>query len=183
MKFLVQIGWWFYQLSMACGLLLVAPFLLAHRGNHYLKTLRGRLGFHHGSQLQGALWLHAVSVGEVAVAATLARKLPHSLPLVVTTITPTGQELARTALKSSALADRRSEVTYLPFDLSFAVANFFRRYSPVALILVEGDYWPLVLRQAKRRGMPVAVVNGRIGTRTLKRVLSPAPSRSFPARA
>ncbi|HSS50377.1 MAG TPA: 3-deoxy-D-manno-octulosonic acid transferase, partial [Thermoanaerobaculia bacterium] len=115
-----------------------------------------------------ALWLHAVSVGEVGVAATLAPALPPALPLLVTTITPTGQERARGLFSGWA---GRATVAYLPFDLGFAVRRFFRRHQPGALILVEGDYWPLLLREARRRGLPVAVVNGRVGDRSFQRML------------
>jgi 3-deoxy-D-manno-octulosonic-acid transferase len=113
---------------------------------------------------RGSLWLHAVSVGEVGVAATLARGLPPDLPLLVTTVTPTGQALARKAFAG------RAQVAYLPFDLRPAVARFWRRFAPAALVLVEGDYWPLLLREARRRGLPVAVVNGRVGDRSFGRM-------------
>ncbi len=170
MKLFGQLGWLLYQLAMAGGLLLAAPFLLARRGSHYLTTLRGRLGLEGGERLRGALWIHAVSVGEVAVAATLARRLPETLPLVVTTVTPTGQRRARETFTSGAFAERRVAVAYLPFDLGFAVGRFLRHFQPAALILVEGDYWPLVLRGARRRRIPVMVVNGRVGARSLARM-------------
>ena len=157
--------WGLYQLATGAALAVAGPFLLARRGRHYLPTLPGRLGRSEGSEArQGALWLHAVSVGEAGVAATLAKALPPEVPLLVTTITPTGQEQARKAFKD------RAEVAYLPFDLGFAVRRFFQRYEPRALVLVEGDYWPLLLREARRRGLPVAVINGRVGDRGFGRM-------------
>ena len=155
--------WGLYQLAAGAVLLLAGPFLLARRGSHYLPTLSGRLG-KGPAEPKGALWIHAVSVGEAGVAATLARALPPDLPLLVTTITPTGQERAKAAFAG------RAGVAYLPFDLGFAVRRFFRRHEPRALVLVEGDYWPLVLREARRRGLPVAVVNGRVGDRGFGRM-------------
>ncbi|HEX5721080.1 MAG TPA: 3-deoxy-D-manno-octulosonic acid transferase [Thermoanaerobaculia bacterium] len=158
-----------YQLAAGAALLIAGPFLLARRGSHYLPTLSGRLGRIGSStvsalQTSGIVWIHAVSVGEVAVAATLIKALPAGLPLVVTTVTPTGQERAR------ALFGDRAEIAYLPFDLGFAVRRFFDRFQPRALILVEGDYWPLVLSEAKRRGLPVTVINGRVGDRSYGRM-------------
>jgi 3-deoxy-D-manno-octulosonic-acid transferase len=150
---------------MGTALMAAGPFLLARRGGHYLPTLSGRLGRAAGpAASHGAVWIHAVSVGEVGVAATLARALPPDLPLLVTTVTPTGQERAR------VLFAGRAEVAYLPFDLGFAVRRFFRRHQPRALVLVEGDYWPLVLRESRRRGLPIAVVNGRVGDRGFRRM-------------
>ena len=154
-----------YQVATGAALVAAGPFLLARRGSHYLPTLSGRLGSSTTSgEPGGFLWIHAVSVGEVAVAATLARALPASLPLLVTTVTPTGQERAKALFKD------RAEIAYLPFDLGFAVRRFFDRFQPRALILVEGDYWPLVLSEAKRRGLPVSVINGRVGDRSFRRM-------------
>ncbi|HSF40552.1 MAG TPA: glycosyltransferase N-terminal domain-containing protein [Thermoanaerobaculia bacterium] len=165
-----SVFWGLYQLALGAALLVAGPFLLVRRGSHYLPTLSGRLGPGKGeSGRTGALWLHAVSVGEAGVAATLARGLPADLPLLVTTVTPTGQARAR-----AAFADR-ADVSYLPFDLGFAVSRFFSRFAPAALVLVEGDYWPLLLRQARRRGLPVAVVNGRVGDRSFRRMLRLRP--------
>jgi len=160
-----------YQAAMGLALLAAGPLLLARRGRHYLETLPGRLGRGAAAEpaAAGGLWLHAVSVGEVAVAATLARALPPELPLVVTTVTPTGQARAREAFAG------RAAVAYLPFDLGFAVLRFFDRFQPGALVLVEGDYWPLVLAEARRRGLPVAVVNGRVGNRSFGRMRRLAP--------
>ncbi|HEY0553978.1 MAG TPA: 3-deoxy-D-manno-octulosonic acid transferase [Thermoanaerobaculia bacterium] len=160
-----SVFWGFYQLATGIALLAAGPFLLARRGSHYLPTLGGRLGRAAGPMpVPGALWLHAVSVGEVGVAATLARALPPEIPLLITTVTPTGQERARAAFAG------RAEVAYLPFELGFAVGAFFRRHHPRALVLIEGDYWPLVLREARRRGLAVAAVNGRIGDRSFARM-------------
>ena len=103
------------------------------------------------------------------MAATLARALPAALPLVVTTVTPTGQERAQVALGA------RGPVAYLPFELGFAVRRFFDRFRPGALILIEGDYWPLVLREAEKRRVPVAVVNGRVSDRSFRRLLRLRP--------
>ncbi len=106
-------------------------------------------------------------MGEVVVAATLAQGLPAGIPLLITTVTPTGQERARSLFKGRA---NPAEIAYLPFDLGFAVRRFFDRFQPRALILIEGDYWPLVLSEARRRGLPVAVVNGRVGDRSFRRM-------------
>ena len=163
-----RLGWWTYQAAVAAALLVAGPFLLLYRGRHYLTTIPGRLGgwSGHGRQgepRRGGLWMHAVSVGEVGVAAALARGLPEGEPHLVTTVTPTGQERARASFPGASVA-------YLPFDLGPPVTRFYRRFRPRALVLVEGDYWPLVLRGAVRRGLPVAVVNGRVGDRSFRRM-------------
>src|SRR5687767_5208241 len=110
--------WLLYQAAIGVLLLLAGPVLLWRRGRHYAATLPGGLGAHprhSGAPASAPLWLHAVSVGEAGVAATLARALPPELPLLVTTITPTGQERAR------ALFQGRAEVAYFPFELGPSV--------------------------------------------------------------
>ena len=138
--------WLVYEAGLGLALLTAGPFLLVRRGRHYLPTLAGRLGGAASGEpdtgvTAGCLWLHAVSVGEVGVAATLVRALPPELPLLITTVTPTGHALARRAFAG------RARVAYLPFDLRPAVARFWRRFTPAALVLVEGDYWPLLLQK------------------------------------
>jgi 3-deoxy-D-manno-octulosonic-acid transferase len=156
--------WILYQAGVVLALVLAGPYLLVKRGRHYLETFPGRLGRYPLGAGRDPLWLHAVSVGEVGVAATLARAMPSDLPLLVTTVTPTGQERARAALAG------RADVAYLPFELGFAVRRFFARFAPRALVLVEGDLWPLVLTAARRRGLPVVVVNGRVGEKSFRRM-------------
>jgi len=156
--------WPLYQTAVALAAAAAAPFALLARGGRYRETLAARLGRIAAPPLAGAVWIHAVSVGEVGVAATLVRRLPESLPLVVTTITPTGQQRAR------ALLGGRAAVAYFPLELGFAVERFLERFTPRALILCEGDYWPLVLERARRRGVRIAVINGRLSDRSFPRL-------------
>ncbi|MEM7483119.1 MAG: 3-deoxy-D-manno-octulosonic acid transferase [Acidobacteriota bacterium] len=158
--------WILYQIAYALALGLAAPMLLLKRGRHYLPTLAGRLARRLPPAPPGGepIWIHAVSVGEVGVAGTLVGALDPELPLVVTTVTPTGQERAHKTLSA------RAAIAYLPFEVGFAVNRFLRRFLPRALVLVEGDYWPLVLKAITRRGGPVAVVNGRVGDGSFRRM-------------
>jgi 3-deoxy-D-manno-octulosonic-acid transferase len=158
--------WLLYQAAVALALVLGGPFLLLARGRHYLASLPGRLTLAFPANAgPRPLWVHAVSVGEVGVAATLVRALPADLPVLVTTVTPTGQARAR------ALFAGRATVAYLPFELGFAVRRFLARFAPRGLVLVEGDLWPLLLRHVRRRGLEVRVVNGRVSDRSFPRLL------------
>jgi len=158
--------WLLYQAGLCLLLLIASPFLLFGRRGHYLQTLRSRMGRAAAldSVAEAPIWLHAVSVGEVGVAASLIRSLPAETPLLVTTITPTGQQEAR-----RQLADR-STITYFPFDLDFAIRPFLDSVGPSALVLVEGDLWPLVLNRVKKRRTPIIVVNGRVSDRNYRRL-------------
>ncbi len=156
--------WILYQVVAMVAMILAAPFLLVRRGRHYLKTIPGRMAFYNGTLPSAPLWLHAVSVGEVGVAATLIQALSPEQPLLVTTITPTGQERAR------AMLGDRAAIAYLPFETDLAIQPFLRRFVPRALILIEGDLWPLLLARVKSRQLPVVVVNGRISDHSYRRM-------------
>jgi 3-deoxy-D-manno-octulosonic-acid transferase len=127
-----------YQLLLSLATLVAAPILLLRRRSHYASSIRERLGLAKLPAEGGDphLWIHAVSVGEVGVAATLAPHIPRSLPLLVTTVTPTGQETARSRFSDAV-------VTYLPFDLEIPVRRFFDHFQPRLLLLTEGDLWPV----------------------------------------
>ena len=165
--------WILYQVCYVLALGVAAPFLLASRGRRYGPTLAPRLGRQEATSGGHAVWLHAVSVGEVGVAATLATALvPLLLPdrrIVLTTITPTGQEQARRVASRPSLRGR-VDAAYLPFDIDAPVRRFLDSFAPAALVLVEGDLWPLLLRRARDRKIPVVVVNGRISDRSYRRL-------------
>jgi 3-deoxy-D-manno-octulosonic-acid transferase len=82
--------WWIYQTLAALALLAAGPWLLAVRRRHYLPTLRGRLGGfapatgdpQSAERPSGAFWIHAVSVGEAALAGALAARLPADLAVL-----------------------------------------------------------------------------------------------------
>jgi 3-deoxy-D-manno-octulosonic-acid transferase len=156
--------WWLYRILSGTALGVWGPLYGLRRRADLAAIARGRLA-RSLPRVEGApLWIHAVSVGEVAVAATFAAALPPSCPLVVTTVTPTGQARARAAFRDRAV------VTYLPFDLGGPVRRFLDATAPRALLLVEGDYWPYLLATCAERAIPIGVVNARVGDRSFGRL-------------
>ena len=124
------------------------------------------------------LWVHAVSVGEVNAAAPLVnaiRKLHPHLPLLVTTITPTGSARVR------ALWGDSVQHVYLPYDIPGAVRRFFDHYRPRAGLILETELWPNLLFGAREHGVPTWIVNGRLSERSLKgyRTLAPLVGRAL----
>jgi 3-deoxy-D-manno-octulosonic-acid transferase len=113
----------------------------------------------------GGIWVHAVSVGESIAAAPLIRQLqvlyPH-LPITVTCMTPTGSERIR-ALFGESVAH-----CYLPYDLPWAASRFIRRLQPKLAIIMETELWPNHIHQCARRGIPVALANGRLSERSAR---------------
>ncbi|MFH0985465.1 MAG: 3-deoxy-D-manno-octulosonic acid transferase [Candidatus Omnitrophota bacterium] len=112
------------------------------------------------------VWLHAVSVGEVMAVEKFIGEWLASAPeydLLLTTVTPTGQRIAK------KFEGPRVHVCYFPFDLTPVVKRFLDLFKPVCLLLVETEIWPNVVTEAKRRGVPVGVINARLSERSLKR--------------
>ena len=107
------------------------------------------------------IWVHAVSVGETMAAAALLRGLRARWPdavLILTTITPTGQQVAAARPEADA-------VRYFPLDYPGSVARALDVARPDLVLLMEGEIWPNFLTTARRRGARVAVVNGRLSDR------------------
>ncbi len=116
------------------------------------------------------IWIQAVSVGEVEVAATLAaelRTLRPSISLLVTSTTPGGVALLRRRLGAAAPAVR---LRPCPVDLPSSVRRFLDATRPRLLILVETELWPVALREAGRRGIPVLIVSARLSERSVRRL-------------
>ncbi len=123
--------------------------------------------------LRAPIWLHAVSVGEVLAAVPLVEELRARFPgrgWVVSTVTPAGREVAERNLK-----DGRTELVYLPWDLTSIVRRAIRRIRPSLFLCLETELWPALFRELGRAGVPVAVVNGRISPATYGRYLLARP--------
>jgi 3-deoxy-D-manno-octulosonic-acid transferase len=112
---------------------------------------------------RSCIWLHAVSVGEVNAARTVIERLRERFPdreIMLTTTTDTGFDRA-TVLYGGEIA-----VSYFPLDFSFSVRRALRRVRPAVCVLVELEVWPNFVREARGRGIPVIVINGRISDKS-----------------
>jgi len=110
------------------------------------------------------IWLHAVSVGEVNLLATLIGEIARRRPdweCAVSTTTKTGMELAR-----KKYPDLR--IFYCPLDFSWAVRAAVRRIRPSVLVLAELELWPNLIEAARRSGARVAVINGRLSEHSFR---------------
>lgn len=112
------------------------------------------------------IWVHSVSVGETMAVRTLVQELLKQYPehsLVITTVTPTGQKIAK------QMENDRISVIYFPFDFSFVCARFFRALNPEALLLAETEIWPNLLTEAGKAGVPVGILNARLSEKSASR--------------
>jgi 3-deoxy-D-manno-octulosonic-acid transferase len=158
-----------YSLLLSLGLLVLIPHFLFQALAHgkYIGGLRQRLGSVPAINGKPVIWLHCVSVGETQAARPLARRLKEEYPhhaLVVSTITLTGQNLARDVFGAEA-----ESVFYFPFDWRWSVRRALKTINPAAVLIMETELWPNFLRECKARSIPVALVNGRISRQSYRR--------------
>lgn len=135
------------------------------RDRSYWANFRERFGF--GERLPpGSVWIHAVSVGEVQASAALVTTLRErypGIPVVLTTLTPTGAMRARTLFKDLA------QVRYIPFDLPGSVRRFYNRVQPRLAVIFETELWPNLYHQCNRRRIPLILASARISPRSVSR--------------
>ena len=171
LKFLLQV---LYNVGFVTFFFITGPFFLyrlwrrgkllpqfGQRFGFYAKEVRERLA-------PGAdLWIHAVSVGEVKIARVLIdrlRELRPDLRVVVSTTTGTGFTLAKARLENE-----QTYVIYNPIDFLWSVVHAFKLIQPRRLILIESEIWPNYLWCARRRHIPIYLVNARLSHRTEER--------------
>ncbi len=166
-----------YNTLLPAGLALMLPGSLVkmrRRGGH-ARDLAQRFGFF-GRETSARLaaldkpwWVHAVSVGEVLVAAKIIaalRKRAPGLGVVLSTTTSTGFRVARETLPADV------PVIFNPLDLSGCVRRVLDVVQPRGLLLVEAEVWPNLVTAARAWGLPVVLANARLSPRSERRYRS-----------
>ncbi|MFZ0999584.1 MAG: 3-deoxy-D-manno-octulosonic acid transferase [Candidatus Sulfotelmatobacter sp.] len=158
-----------YSVALALGMLVSLPYWLFQMARHgkYSKGLAERLGRLPSrlvlpKEQEPAIWVHAVSVGEVLAVAGLVEELQRRFPqhrIFISTTTDTGQALARKRFGEA-------NVFYFPMDFAFAIRPYLRALRPRMVVIAETEFWPNFLRLAHAGGARIAVVNARISDRS-----------------
>ena len=156
-----------YSALLAGWLLVSLPYWLIQMGRHgkYRAGLAGRLGKLpprlSAPSSKPAIWVHAVSVGEVLAVSGLVTELSRfsEHQVFVSTTTDTGQKLARKRFGEE-------NVFYFPLDFAFAIRPYLQALRPQLIVIAETEFWPNFLRLAKEAGARIAVVNARISDRS-----------------
>lgn len=152
-------------------LLVTIPFgLFYFGGRSWLRGFRQigqRLGSVSERSIKGSFWMFASSMGEVRAAATLMRGLrafglKSSVYLFVMT------RSGRLQAEKAALWEN---VFYIPFDFRWVHRRLIRQLRPQAMMFVEGEWWPNLLREARASHIPTVLVNGRISQEAFHRWL------------
>ncbi len=131
----------------------------------YLEAVEERFGRHDAPAVPGALWIHAVSLGETRAAAILLQALRERAPglrVLLTHGTATGRAEGAKLLRPG---DRQA---WLPWDTPQAVAAFLAHFRPAAGVLLETEVWPALVDGCRSAGVPLALVNARLSAQSLR---------------
>ena len=161
---------WLYSVLLGLAALAAAPVAL------FLSLRDPDLRRHWGERLGGAppfpegspspVWIQAVSVGEVQVARRILeelRKIQPGIPVLLSSTTPAGRRLSARSVPDG------SRACFFPLDLPATIRRCLGRVRPRALVLVETEIWPNLLRECSRYGVPVILAHGRISDRSFPR--------------
>ena len=153
---------------LAFPLLLLYLALRVARERRYAHGLWERLGilrrsFHR--TVPGAVWLHAVSVGEVLTAVPLLKQMKAAMPWAPVYVSVT--TLAGRAMADQKLAGLAAGVFFTPADMAFAVRAVLRTLKPALVVVMETEIWPNLYAQVKRSGASLVIVNGRISDKAM----------------
>ena len=157
-----------YSLLIYCAVPFATAVVLWRglRDRSYRQGLSERFGWGRRLNSAPAIWLHAVSLGEMSAAAPLVRALrsryPES-PLVLTCATPTGRARARSLFGDTV------DVRFLPYDTPGAVARFLDRVRPRLALIMETELWPNLFKECERRGVPLVLASARLSAKSVAR--------------
>ncbi len=150
----------------------VSPVLLARwwwRGRQepgYRLALAERLGHYSGQAQAGAVWVHAVSLGETRAATPLIEALRQQSPglrLLLTHTTATGRAAGAELLRAG------DAQCWLPIDTPGSVRRFLAHWQPAVGVLMETEVWPQLQAAAAQAGVPTVLANARLSARSLRR--------------
>ena len=134
----------------------------------YAQHLAERFG-RYRQRLPGAIWVHAVSLGEMRSAVPLIRALLDRGECVVTThFTPAGRREA-TRVFAAEIATGRLAAVWVPFETAWAYAGFFRAFRPRAGLVMEIEIWPRMIFAARGAGVPLFMCNAQYPTKSMAR--------------
>ncbi len=158
-----------YSILLFLSLFYYIPaYLIKHKIIRKEKlNLKERLSFKLPLKVSGrkSLWIHAVSVGEVLSLRNLIVEIKKSHPdwiIYFSSLTNTGMKMARKKLNLN-------NTFYIPFDFKFSVNRFFLKLKPDLFILAESEFWPNILRVARKKTKGVILINGRISKKSYER--------------
>src|SRR4030065_1632912 len=140
-----------YNILLTFFLVLSSPYFFIRSlfQKRLRKALIQRMGFLGTRFLGGSIWIHAASVGEVFCSIPLLRRIKKEFPhrkIVLTTMTSTGNEAAKTQLPEA------DHILFFPIDHPFILRMVLKQIQPTPVLISETELWPHLLRACGRKG-------------------------------
>lgn len=141
----------------------------------YRRRLGERLGFYGDTPREaGAIWIHAVSLGETRAAAALVEALRARDPrqrLLLTHGTATGRAAGAALLRPGVddIDQPLDRQVWLPIDTPGATRRFIEQFRPAVGVLMETEIWPNLVESTRRAGVPLILANARLSGRSAAR--------------
>ena len=159
-----QLGW-----HVLLPLVLLRLWWRGRKDPGYRQAIAERFGF--GPNIQtGAIWIHAVSVGETRAAQPLIEAyLQEGKSILLTCMTPNGRRTGA-SIFAEAIAQGRLQQVYLPYDLCWSVERFLKEAKPSLGLFMETEAWPTIVFRAAEIKLPVFLINARLSERSARRV-------------
>ncbi|WP_118778492.1 lipid IV(A) 3-deoxy-D-manno-octulosonic acid transferase [Neisseria lactamica] len=169
---------WLYDVLWRFAPPLIRRYLRrrAEKTPAYAEHWGERFGAPYTGPVTGAVWIHAVSVGETCAALPLAKELGRRFPdapLLITQMTPTGRKTAQDLFPDA-------QCRYLPYDKKTWVRQFLREHRPVFGVLMETEIWPNLMTECRKSGVPLFLANARLseksaaGYQKIRNLIGPA---------
>lgn len=164
---------WLYRILFPLAALISAPHYLHRmikRGG-YGKNVGMRLGL--WPKLPPAkpgtkrIWIQAVSVGEVVSISPLLEELAteENIEVVLSCTTSTGLHVAQREHRENIIALGPFPIDWLPFS-----SRGWERIQPDLAAMVDSELWPEHMEQARKRNVPIVILNARLSDRTFLRL-------------
>lgn len=159
-----QLGW-----HLLLPLVLLRLWWRGRKDPGYRQAIAERFGFNQGIR-PGAIWIHAVSVGETRAAQPLIEAyLQEGKSILLTCMTPNGRRTGATIF-ADAITQGRLQQVYLPYDICWSVERFLKTAKPEMGLFMETEAWPTIVFRAAEIKLPVFLINARLSERSARRV-------------
>ena len=157
-----------YSILLTIGFILMLPLFLL-RKKKYAAGFWQRFGYFPALRQNEnpVIWIHCVSVGETNAAVPLVTSIKNEFPdyrIVISTVTRTGQELAH-----KLFSEQADLIFYFPFDWKFTVRRTLQKIKPNVVLIMETELWFNFIREAKKSGTQIFIVNGRLSEKSADR--------------
>ncbi|MBV1927117.1 MAG: 3-deoxy-D-manno-octulosonic acid transferase [Rhodobacteraceae bacterium] len=161
---------WLWSFVWTAGLPVILLYLWRRGKKDALYS--GHLGERFGrynARFTGAIWVHAVSLGEMRSAVPMIRAMLARGDRVVSThFTPAGRREAQSVFAAEIAAGQMQSV-WVPLETAWAFRGFFRAFRPKCGLVMEIEIWPRMVFAARRASVPLFMCNAQYPQKSMAR--------------